>query len=101
MENKQDVISLLFLQAVSMPQAFDNAWSAVGGGPPDLVFPDNFLGHWLTESTLSKIETPLGLEFIPNPLVSCRNRSLHLIPLGYGCRYSSCGATWCSLHLRF
>ena len=53
-----------------MPQAFDSAWSAVGGGPPDLTFPDNFLGHWLAESTLSKIETPLGLEFIPNPLVS-------------------------------
>ncbi len=58
------------LQAVSMPQAFDSAWSAVGGGPADLTFPDNFLGHWVAESTLSKIETPMGLEFIPNPLVS-------------------------------
>lgn len=67
------------LQAVSMPQAFDSAWSAVGGGPADLIFPDNFLGHWLAESTLSKIETPLGLDFIPNPLVSCLSRTSRVL----------------------
>ena len=41
-----------------MPQAFDNAWSSIGGGPADLSFPDTFLGVWLTESTLTKVETP-------------------------------------------
>ena len=50
-----------------MPQAFDNAWSSIGGGPADLSFPDTFLGVWLTESTLTKVETPLGLEYVPNP----------------------------------
>lgn len=60
----------LRLKAVTMPQAFDSAWSAVGGGPADLTFPSEFLGHWIAESTLSKIETPLGLEFVPNPVVS-------------------------------
>lgn len=59
----------MFLQAVSMPQAFDNAWSAVGGGPADLAFPETFLGVWLTESTLTKVETPLGLDYVPNPQV--------------------------------
>lgn len=52
-----------------MPQAFDSAWSAVGGGPADLTFPTEFMGHWIAESTLTKIETPLGLEFVPNPMV--------------------------------
>lgn len=58
-----------------MPQAFDNAWSAVGGGPADLTFPIEFLGQWVAESTLSNIEMPLGPDFVPNPLVShlCQN----------------------------
>ena len=57
------------LQAVSMPQAMDDAWSAMGGGPADLTFPDEFAGRWLAESTLVNVETPLGPEFVPNPQV--------------------------------
>jgi hypothetical protein len=26
--------------------ALNNAWEAIGGGPPDLVFPEEFLGRW-------------------------------------------------------
>jgi len=52
-----------------MPQAVDDVWSAVGGGPADLTFPEAFLGHWLAESTLSAVETPLGPDFVPNPQV--------------------------------
>ena len=54
------------VQAMNMPQAFDNAWSAIGGGPADLVYPEEFLGRWLTESTLTKVEMPLGPSFVPN-----------------------------------
>jgi len=61
-------------QAVSMPQAVDDVWSAVGGGPADLTFPEAFLGHWLAESTLSAVETPLGPDFVPNPQVVERAR---------------------------
>lgn len=50
-----------------MPEAFDSAWSAIGGGPADLTFPEDFLGQWIAESTLVKIETPLGPDFVPNP----------------------------------
>ena len=52
-----------------MPQSMDNVWSAMGGGPADLTFPDAFLGHWLAESTLSNVETPLGLDYVPSPQV--------------------------------
>ena len=62
-----------------MPQALDNAWSAVGGGPADLSFPDTFLGVWLTESTLFKVETPLGLDYVPNIQVILLDQGLSLM----------------------
>ncbi len=49
----------------------DKAWEAMGGGPADLVFPDVFAdpGVWDVESTLVSVETPLGLEFVPDSRV--------------------------------
>ena len=49
-----------------MPQVMDQAWQAIGGGPADLFFPDDFLGRWYTESALVSVELPLGPEFVPN-----------------------------------
>ncbi|KAI8471550.1 MAG: hypothetical protein J3K34DRAFT_520489 [Monoraphidium minutum] len=64
--------------------AVDSAWEALGGGPPDLFFPDTFLGTWDVVSTLVKVETPLGEEKLPNPAVVQRAREADLgQPNGY------------------
>ena len=48
----------------------DNAWSSLGGGPSDLTFPEQFLGTWKVQNTLVKVETPLGLDFVPDKKVT-------------------------------
>ena len=53
----------LVCQAVSMPKEFDKAWEAIGGGPADLVFPEEFLGVWNVQSTLRTLDVPLGPQF--------------------------------------
>lgn len=52
--------------ASKFPQAVDSAWEAIGGGPPDLAFPDNFIGVWTVQSLLTSVELPLGPEFVPD-----------------------------------
>jgi hypothetical protein len=59
------------VQASKLPPALDRAWEAVGGGPPDLFFPEDFLGVWNVESTLISVKLPLGPDFVPDPKV-CR-----------------------------
>ncbi|GLC41532.1 hypothetical protein PLESTB_001000800 [Pleodorina starrii] len=44
----------------------DAGWEALGGGPADLVFPEEFLGVWDVTSVLSRVETPLGEDAVPN-----------------------------------
>ncbi|KAK9812762.1 hypothetical protein WJX72_003291 [[Myrmecia] bisecta] len=53
-------------EASALPSVVDKAWQVMGGGPPDLFFPDQWLGVWRVESTLIKVETPLGPDFIPD-----------------------------------
>ena len=60
-----------FPQASKLPPAFDRAWEKIGGGPADLYFPDEFLGIWSVESTLTSIKLPLGPDFVPDPKVLC------------------------------
>ena len=60
-----------FPQASKLPPAFDRAWEKIGGGPADLYFPDEFLGIWSVESTLTSIKLPLGPDFVPDPKVWC------------------------------
>ena len=48
------------------------AWSAAGGGPADLTFPDAFLGTWACTSTLLRVDTPLGLQAVQDPAVVAR-----------------------------
>lgn len=64
------------LQASALPQAVDNAWSSLGGGPSDLTFPDLFLGTWRVQATLTKVETPLGPEFVPDMKVGAHSATL-------------------------
>ena len=52
-----------------MPAAFDRAWEQMGGGPPDLVFPEEWLGVWEVQSTLTNVQIPLGPDFLPDPKV--------------------------------
>lgn len=52
--------------ASKLPAFADSAWEAMGGGPPDLFFPEEFLGTWEVTSVLLKVETPLGEEAVPN-----------------------------------
>ncbi|GAX77373.1 hypothetical protein CEUSTIGMA_g4819.t1 [Chlamydomonas eustigma] len=52
--------------ASKLPDAADRAWEALGGGPPDLFFPMEFLGVWDVSSVLVSVETPQGLDFVPN-----------------------------------
>jgi hypothetical protein len=59
--------------ASKLPAFADSAWEAVGGGPPDLFFPEEFLGTWDVTSVLLKVETPLGEELVPNMEVSPAN----------------------------
>lgn len=58
------------VQASSLPEAVDNAWSSIGGGPSDLTFPELFLGTWRVQATLTKVETPLGPEYVPDMKVN-------------------------------
>lgn len=56
-------------QASKLPEALDKGWTAMGGGPSDLVFPEQFLGRWEVESVLTNVELPLGPEFVPDMAV--------------------------------
>ncbi|KAG2499710.1 hypothetical protein HYH03_002645 [Edaphochlamys debaryana] len=51
--------------ASKLPPWADGAWEAIGGGPSDLVFPDEFLGVWDVVSVLVRLDTPLGAEGVP------------------------------------
>lgn len=59
--------------ATKLGAGVDKAWEAMGGGPADLVFPEVFAepGVWDVESTLVSVDTPLGLEFVPDSRVCC------------------------------
>ncbi|KAI7839807.1 hypothetical protein COHA_006605 [Chlorella ohadii] len=60
--------------ASKLPAAVDRAWEGLGGGPADLVFPDQFLGVWDVESVLRQVELPLGPELVPDMRVVQRAR---------------------------
>ena len=73
-----------FPQASKLPPAFDRAWEKIGGGPADLYFPDEFLGVWSVESTLTSIKLPLGPDFVPDPKVWCFPILSTLSPSSWG-----------------
>ena len=56
-------------QASKLPAVFDRAWEQLGGGPPDLTFPEPWLGVWRVQSTLTNVQLPLGADFVPDPRV--------------------------------
>jgi hypothetical protein len=51
-------------QASKLPAAADRAWQAVTGAPPDLAFPEFFLGTWRAQSSLVGLDLPLGDELL-------------------------------------
>lgn len=53
-------------QAIQLPAPAEAVWEALGGGPPDLVFPEQFEGVWDVMSELVSVETPLGEDAVPN-----------------------------------
>ncbi|CAL5226960.1 g9845 [Coccomyxa viridis] len=53
-------------KASKLPPAVDRAWEKIGGGPADLYFPEEFLGVWNVESTLTSIKLPLGTDYVPD-----------------------------------
>ncbi|GFR48381.1 hypothetical protein Agub_g10273 [Astrephomene gubernaculifera] len=61
----------------------DAGWEALGGGPSDLVFPEEFLGVWDVTSMLTRVDMPLGEDAVPNMAVVRRaqledmNRQTH------------------------
>ncbi len=57
---------LACMQASKLPPAVDRAWEKIGGGPADLYFPEEFLGVWNVESTLTSIKLPLGTDYVPD-----------------------------------
>jgi hypothetical protein len=57
---------MALLQGSVIGPAGDRVWEAFGGGPADLLFVDAFLGEWLVQSTLIKLETPLGEDMVPD-----------------------------------
>lgn len=58
------VTSDLQAQAVTLPSGADMLWESLGGGPPDLFYPEEFLGLWRVTSTLVDLELPLGEDFV-------------------------------------
>jgi len=68
------VMVLPSAKASLAPPAVDRMWEAMGGGPGDLYFPEQFLGQWMVSSTLVSVETPLGDDFVPNKRVVDRAR---------------------------
>ena len=52
-----------------------DAWSALGGGDADLVFPSSFVGNWIARATTASVEAPLGEEFIRDKLAFDRERA--------------------------
>ncbi len=48
-------LSPLTAHASKLPAFADSAWEAMGGGPSDLFFPDDFLGVWDVTSTLVQV----------------------------------------------
>lgn len=73
--------------ASKLGSTVDNFWQGIGGGPPDLFFPDVFEGTWDVVSTLVKMETPLGPEFVPDIKGTNRAKSELGMPMGYSVRF--------------
>lgn len=102
-------------QASRLPGFADDAWTAIGGGPGDLYFPDEFLGEWDVTSIMKRVETPLGEEFVPNiqagvwvplPCIAMRAklcRKMIARPRRFVCTYAAqkCQASLCLYQLRF
>lgn len=51
-------LSPLPAHASKLPAFADSAWEAMGGGPSDLFFPDDFVGVWDVTSTLVQVGLP-------------------------------------------
>jgi hypothetical protein len=51
-----------------------DAWSKLGGGPPDLYFPDEFVGTWLVFSKLKGVDLPQGEDMVQDMKVVERAR---------------------------
>ncbi|KAL0034900.1 hypothetical protein WJX77_012066 [Trebouxia sp. C0004] len=54
-------------KASLLPEAIDNAWSSIGGGPSDLTFPELFLGTWKVQTTLVKVVERAQKEDLQQP----------------------------------
>ncbi|KAF5827256.1 hypothetical protein DUNSADRAFT_1063 [Dunaliella salina] len=52
--------------ASKLPGFADRAWESLGGGPADLVYPEPLLGKWTVTSVLTKVETPMGEQVVPD-----------------------------------
>lgn len=75
-------------RASALGPAVDGVWQALGGGPPDLLFPPSFLGVWEVTSTLVRLELPLGPEAVPDMSVVQRARAQDLgRPLRYAAAF--------------
>ena len=59
--------------AIQLPSIFNEAWKGLGGGPPDLFFPDSFSGRWIVDATLTNVRMPLGEKFVPDVSVQLTN----------------------------
>lgn len=66
------MILALQAQGSLLPPAVDRAWEAIGGGPADLTFPDAFVGRWVVNSKLVKVDVPMGMDVLPSALVRCK-----------------------------
>ena len=66
---------LLMVQsgASVLPPSVDRAWEAIGGGPADLTFPEAFMGRWIVNSKLVRVDLPMGMETLPAALVGPSN----------------------------
>jgi hypothetical protein len=53
-------------EASVLPEALDDVWEAIGGGPADLTFPQEFEGVFDVVSVLTSVEFPSGEDAVPD-----------------------------------
>lgn len=77
-------------EASLLPPSVDRAWEAIGGGPADLTFPEAFIGRWVVNSKLVKVDLPMGMDVLPRALAASVRRAQQDdlgMSLSYGVRF--------------
>lgn len=73
--------------AEALSDGADRLWEAIGGGPPDLYYPEEFFGTWQVVSTLVDVDVPMGEELLTDSRAVQRAKATINQPLPYMQRF--------------